>query len=75
MSSANINTDFYTTEMPETNLGIIDDGINLEMVSRTKDKEFDAIEILVDLARTGKINPWDIDIVDVYDNIQNDLPS
>lgn len=67
MSSANINTDFYTTEETPQNLGIIDDGVNFEMISRVKDKEFDAIEILVDLAKTGKINPWDIDIVDVYD--------
>ena len=39
--------------MEETpnNLGIIDDGVNFEMISRVKDKEFDAIEILVDLAK------------------------
>lgn len=32
-----------------------------------KDKEMDVIEILVDLAKSGKIDPWNIDIVDIYD--------
>jgi segregation and condensation protein A len=30
-------------------------------------REMDAIEILADLAKSGKIDPWNIDIVDVYD--------
>lgn len=30
-------------------------------------QEFDGIEILVSMAKTGKINPWNIDIVDITD--------
>lgn len=30
-------------------------------------KELDGIEILVSMAKTGKINPWNIDIVDITD--------
>lgn len=30
-------------------------------------EEFDGIEILVSMAKTGKINPWNIDIVDITD--------
>lgn len=30
-------------------------------------QEFDGIEILVNMAKTGKINPWNIDIVDITD--------
>lgn len=30
-------------------------------------KEMDGIEILVSMAKTGKINPWNIDIVDITD--------
>lgn len=32
-----------------------------------KEAEIDGIEILVDMANKGKIDPWNIDIVDVYD--------
>lgn len=30
-------------------------------------KEFDGIEIIVSMAKTGKVNPWSIDIVDITD--------
>jgi len=30
-------------------------------------QEFDGIEILVSMAKTGKVNPWNIDIVDITD--------
>lgn len=30
-------------------------------------QEFDGIEIIVSMAKTGKINPWSIDIVDITD--------
>lgn len=32
-----------------------------------KEAEIDGIEILVDMANKGKIDPWNIDIVDIYD--------
>jgi len=32
-----------------------------------KDTQTDAIEIILDLVRDGKIDPWNIDIVDLYD--------
>lgn len=38
-----------------------------------KDKSTDAIEILVDMARSGKIDPWNIDIVDLYDKYMERL--
>ncbi len=38
-----------------------------------KDTNIDAIEILVDLARSGKIDPWNIDIVDLYDKYMQRL--
>lgn len=50
----------------------LDSGVdidNLEYISTVPehDREMDAIAILVDLAKSGKIDPWNIDIVDVYD--------
>ena len=43
---------------------------NIEFISKNgiqKDANIDTIEILVDMARSGKIDPWNIDIVDLYD--------
>ncbi len=47
--------------------------ISYEMLSSTKQtfnkdgREIDGIEILYNMARTGKINPWDIDLSDLAD--------
>lgn len=41
-----------------------------EFISRSgikKDLRTDAIEIILDLVKEGKIDPWNIDIVDLYD--------
>ncbi len=68
MSSANIQTDFYSDDISTKNeFAVLDDSFDVELISQVKDKEFDAIEILVDLARSGKIDPWNLDIIDVYD--------
>jgi len=32
-----------------------------------KDIQYDAIEIILDLVKSGKVDPWNIDIVDLYD--------
>ncbi len=64
MSSANTKEEFYNNSHV---IEIADDVINFEDIMPQKDKEFDAIEILVDLAKSGKIDPWNIDIVDIYD--------
>lgn len=54
-----------------TNLdSTVDFSANVEYISKNgiqKDGNVDTIEILVDLARSGKIDPWNIDIVDLYD--------
>lgn len=72
--------DFYSNNTTAKNLALNEvealDGTdnllgNIEMISvmnePAKDKEMDAIEILVDLAKSGKIDPWNVDIVDIYD--------
>ena len=40
-------------------------GVN---TSENKNTEVDGIEILVNMAKQGKIDPWNVNIVDVYDN-------
>ena len=39
-----------------------------ENISNPNNTEVDGIEILVNLAKQGKIDPWNVNIVDVYDN-------
>ena len=54
----------------------IDFGENFEYISKNgiqKDGNIDTIEILVDLAKSGKIDPWNIDIVDLYDKYMERL--
>ncbi len=43
-------------------------GANIEMIStNTPNEQLDGIEILVSMAKHGKIDPWNIDIVDITD--------
>lgn len=42
-------------------------------VSNTTGNPVDAIEIITDMAKTGKIDPWNIDIVKVYDEYMKKL--
>ncbi|MCQ2790140.1 MAG: segregation/condensation protein A, partial [bacterium] len=42
--------------------------MNLDFASvNPTSQEMDAVEILVSMAKTGKINPWSVDIVDITD--------
>ena len=62
MTSANINIDFYGENNELLNeMGSLDASVDF------KSSSTDAIGILVELARQGKIDPWNIDVVDVYD--------
>ena len=45
----------------------------ISSVSNASENPFDAIEIIVDMAKTGKIDPWNIDIVKVYDEYMKKL--
>ena len=50
--------------------GTVDFGKNTEFISKSgikKNVQTDAIEIILDLVRMGKVDPWNIDIVDLYD--------
>ncbi len=45
----------------------------VESVSNAATNPFDAIEIIVNMAKTGKIDPWNIDVVKVYDEYMKKL--
>jgi segregation and condensation protein A len=70
-----INTDFYNVDNELYNeMKNLDGTINFiengEFISKSgikKDAQVDAIEIILDLVKMGKIDPWNIDIVDLYD--------
>ncbi len=66
MLDANTAENFY---MQETSNSLNKEfGPNIEMISTTTPSEqMDGIEILVSMARHGKIDPWNIDIVDITD--------
>ena len=71
----NAISDFYLNNKEVYNeIKVLDDTIDFnnhtEFISKTgikKDVQTDAIEIILDLVKMGKIDPWNIDIVDLYD--------
>lgn len=71
---------FYTTNATAASIALdevqvldaqIDSIDSIELISRNSNNKknflMDDISILVDLAKDGKIDPWNIDIVDIYD--------
>ena len=71
---------FYTTNATAANIALeevqvldaqIDSIDSIELISRNSNNKknflMDDISILVDLAKDGKIDPWNIDILDIYD--------
>ncbi len=70
---------FYTTTNKQdmmSQTGVYGSNYEFEMIStfsNTTKNPVDAIEIIVDMAKTGKIDPWNIDIVKVYDEYMKKL--
>lgn len=66
MLDANAAENFYMQEA--SNSLPKEFGSNVEIIStNTPTEQLDGIEILVAMARNGKIDPWNIDIVDITD--------
>ena len=53
--------------MAVNNIDTLKLGIENNQAVFSQNAEVDGIEILVNMAKQGKINPWNVDIVDVYD--------
>ena len=53
--------------MAVNNIDTLKLGIENNQSAFSQNAEVDGIEILVNMAKQGKINPWNVDIVDVYD--------
>ena len=54
--------------MAVNNIETFRQGIEGIQTPETQTGEVDGIEFLVNMAKQGKIDPWNVDIVDVYDN-------
>lgn len=54
--------------MAVNNIKTLKLGIEGSQTNSAENIEVDGIEILVNMAKQGKIDPWNVDIVDVYDN-------
>jgi len=54
--------------MAVNNIETLKLGIEGSQANSAENIEVDGIEILVNMAKQGKIDPWNVDIVDVYDN-------
>lgn len=62
----NAAENFYTHE--NTEIFKKEFGDNIEMISlNSPSEQLDGIEILVSMAKNGKVDPWNIDIVDITD--------
>ena len=68
-AESNLHHDFYVPESAASNDSSLAD---MTMISETTlqsdiTEQVDGIEILVGMAKSGKIDPWNVDIVDVTD--------
>ncbi len=68
-AESNLHHDFYVPESAASNDSSMAD---MNMISETTlqsdiTEQVDGIEILVGMAKSGKIDPWNVDIVDVTD--------
>lgn len=69
-AESNLHTDFYTTEAtaPSADIGFETMSmIAVNEAQNTPQGQVDGIEILVNMAKTGKVDPWNVDIVDITD--------
>lgn len=69
-AESNLHTDFYTVEatVPSADIGFETMSmIAVNEAQNTPQGQVDGIEILVNMAKTGKVDPWNVDIVDITD--------
>jgi len=65
MAETQHTTEYFNNESTESVENLSD--LDFVSVSQSKNTEADGIEILVDMAKHGKVDPWNIDIVDITD--------
>ena len=63
----NINNEFYTAQSSVAGARTLEEINIISQTPAAAAEQVDGIEILVNMAKTGKIDPWNVDIVDVTD--------
>lgn len=63
----NINNEFYTAQTSVAGANTLEEMNIISQTPAAAAEQVDGIEILVNMAKTGKIDPWNVDIVDVTD--------
>lgn len=68
-AESNLHHDFYVPEAVAHSENSLEDAAMISSTEVQKDitDQVDGIEILVGMAKSGKIDPWNVDIVDVTD--------
>jgi len=69
-AESNLHTDFYTVEATAPSADIGFETMSMIAVNESQNTpqgQVDGIEILVNMAKTGKVDPWNVDIVDITD--------
>src|SRR5574344_1386009 len=75
-AESNLHNDFYTAQTveSETSNGLDSMAmISVDNIENDASNQVDGIEILVSMAKNGKIDPWNVDIVDVTDKYLSHL--
>ena len=63
----NINNEFYINQNTVAGARTLEEINIISQTPAAAAEQVDGIEILVNMAKTGKIDPWNVDIVDVTD--------
>lgn len=63
----NINNEFYTNQNTVAGARTLEEINIISQTPAAAAEQVDGIEILVNMAKTGKIDPWNVNIVDVTD--------
>ena len=69
-AESNLPTDFYTVEATAPSADIGFETMSMIAVNESQNTpqgQVDGLEILVNMAKTGKVDPWNVDIVDITD--------
>ena len=66
-AESNLNSDFYVPEAAMPREQILEEMNIISSTPAAAAEQVDGIEILVNMAKTGKIDPWNVDIVDITD--------
>lgn len=66
-AESNLHHEFYAPETSVAGTTALDEMNIISSTPAAAAEQVDGIEILVNMAKTGKVDPWNVDIVDITD--------